>query len=375
MTRNRKRSCVGLFLLVAFLCLGLAIIWIGIPVLVEKSFGPPDFALTPWQVRQYGLRILLSKDQLLNPNGNGTIAAIPFEIKEGSSVTLIAGNLEKAGLIQNGKRFRDYLIYKGLDSKIRSGEYSIPGTATPIEIANLIRSDNPIVSWYIYPGWRAEEIGNSLEIAGIGISEQDFIRVVINPASLDLPIELKGLETLEGFLFPGQYQIKRDISAEGLVVTLVQRFITEAKPQIDAVMSRTGLTIPEIITMASIIQRESLVEDERPSIASVFYNRLDAGMKLETDPTVQYAIGYSSSAASWWKTPLDYTDLSIESPFNTYLHYGLPPHPISNPDLNSIIAVLNPAETPYFYFRANCDGSGTHVFSITFEEHLSKSCQ
>jgi len=375
MTRIKKRSCAGLFLFVAFLCLGAAIIWIGIPVLVEKSFGPPISSLTPWQTRQYGLRIWLSKEQLLNPNEGGNTAAIPFEIKEGSSVTQIAGNFEKAGLIQDGKRFRDYLIYKGLDSKIRSGEYSIPGTATPIEIANLIRSDNPIVSLYIYPGWRTEEIGDSLEIAGIGISEQEFIRVVITPASLDLPIEFKNLDTLEGFLFPGQYQIKRDISAEDLVVTLVQRFITEAKPQIDAGMSKTGLTMPEIVTMASIIQRESLVDDERPSIASVFYNRLDAGMKLETDPTIQYAIGYSSSSASWWKNPLDYADLGFESPFNTYLNYGLPPHPISNPDLDAILAVLHRAETPYFYFRANCDGSGTHVFSITFEEHVSKSCQ
>jgi len=98
-------------------------------------------------------------------------------------------------------------------------------------------------------------------------------------------------------------------------------------------------------------------------------------MKLETDPTVQYALGYSNEWGNWWKTPLKTKDLSVNSPYNTYNVYGLPPTPISNPDLASILAVAYPAESPYFYFRAKCDDSGYHDFSITFEEHLQKECK
>jgi UPF0755 protein len=267
------------------------------------------------------------------------------------------------------------LIYKGLDSKIRAGSYLIAASMPPIEIVEMIRSDSPIVSFYIYPGWRAEEIGESLAIAGIQVSQAEFMRVVNNPLLTQLPLEFKQLETLEGFLFPGQYELSRVITAEELVQLMVERFSGEAGQLISINGAQTGLTMAEIVTLASIIQRESLVSPERPTIASVFYNRLNVGMKLETDPTVQYAIGYSTESGSWWKKALTLSDLSIQSPYNTYVVYGLPPHPISNPDLDAINSVLFPIDSPYFYFRADCDGSRAHVFSETFEEHLSKSCQ
>ena len=111
-----------------------------------------------------------------------------------------------------------------------------------------------------------------------------------------------------------------------------------------------------------------------PLIASVFINRLNAGLKLDSDPTVQYALGYNSEDKSWWTNPLSLTDLKIDSPYNTYLYAGLPPGPIASPDLSALRAVAFPAQTPYYYFRAACDGSGKHEFSETFQEHLSKEC-
>jgi len=139
--------------------------------------------------------------------------------------------------------------------------------------------------------------------------------------------------------------------------------------------TRQGLTLTEGIKLASIIEKEAVIDDEKPLIASVFLNRLAQGMRLETDPTIQYALGFQTDVQTWWKSPLDVTDLSVDSPYNTYQVFGLPPSPICNPGLTSLMAAAFPAETPYYYFRAACDGSGRHSFAITFEEHLNNGCE
>ena len=137
---------------------------------------------------------------------------------------------------------------------------------------------------------------------------------------------------------------------------------------------RQGLDIYEGITLASIVEREAVISDERDLIASVFINRLKIGMQLEADPTVQYALGKQIDG-SWWKAPLSFDDLDIDSPYNTYRYPGLPPGPIANPGLESIEAVAFPAQSAYLYFRAACDGSGRHNFSTTFEEHQQFACE
>lgn len=375
MSIKRKSSCLIIGLIMLFVTLGVGILWVGIPVLVENEFGAPDPTLNKIQVWQYGSKIILAKNDLVSSVDPRAITSYPHTIVEGSSVSEITTRLEAAGLIRNGSAFRNYLIYKGLDSKIRAGDYLIAASMTPIEIVEMIKSDNPIVAFYVYPGWRAEEIAESLSVAGIQISTIEFMRVVNNPAITQLPQEFQKLVTLEGFLFPGQYQVNRVIKPEELVRLMVERFNEEAMQLIVSNQAQTGFTIAEIVTLASIIQRESLVSSERPTIASVFYNRLNIGMKLETDPTVQYAVGYSTESGSWWKKTLTVSDLLIQSPYNTYVVYGLPPHAISNPDLDAITSVLFPVDSPYFFFRADCEGSGAHVFSVTYEEHLSKSCQ
>ncbi len=375
MSRKRNSTCLVFGLIFILVALGAGILWVGIPVMVENEFGAPDPALNSIQIRQYGLRILLAKNDLLSSFDPTAFTPYPHTIEEGSTVSQISANLEAARLIRNGDAFRNYLIYKGLDSKVRAGNYLISASLTPIEIVEIIRADNPIVSLYIYPGWRAEEIGESLSVAGIQISMAEFMRVVNSPKETQLPEMFQKLDTLEGFLFPGQYEVNRGITPEELVRLMVEKFDQEAMPLIVQNQAQTGLTTKEIVTLASVIQRETLVSSERPTIASVFYNRLKIGMKLETDPTVQYAVGYTVDSGSWWKKALSVSDLSIQSPYNTYVVYGLPPHAISNPDLDSIASVLFPVESPYYYFRANCDGSGAHVFSVTFEEHLSKACQ
>jgi len=155
---------------------------------------------------------------------------------------------------------------------------------------------------------------------------------------------------------------------------LILEFNAHLSTDLLAGFEQQGLTLEQAVILASIVQREAMVSDEGPMIASVFYNRLAAGMKLDSDPTVQYAVGYNQSQATWWTNPLSFADLETISAYNTYQNFGLPPAPISNPGLAALQAVAAPADSPYYYFRALCDGSGKHVFAVTFEEHLQNAC-
>jgi UPF0755 protein len=156
---------------------------------------------------------------------------------------------------------------------------------------------------------------------------------------------------------------------------LLLEFSNTLSYEIKAGIEQQGLSLYEGVILASIVEREAILAEEMPIIASVFYNRLAIGMRLETDPTVQYAIGYNPGQGTWWTNPLSLSDLQIDSPYNTYLYPGLPPSPISNPSITALQAVAFPAQTPYYYFRAACDGSGRHNFSETYDQHLSNACE
>ena len=151
-------------------------------------------------------------------------------------------------------------------------------------------------------------------------------------------------------------------------------FETQVTPELRNGFITMGLDLCQAVTLASIVQREAVLEDEMPMIASVFYNRLNSGAVLASDPTVQYALGYNQSQSTWWTNPLSTQDLQIDSAYNTYIYPGLPPGPIANPGLAALRAVAFPAQTPYYYFRAACDGSGRHLFAETYEEHLKNAC-
>lgn len=375
MRRRRNQSCAGGILVVAFVILGLVIVWLAIPLLAEAAFGSPAPSLTGFTRWNYSSQVLLGRNDLIHPV-SAQPAEVEFEIQSGESVNSVATRLEAQGLIADARDFRAYLIYTGLDSRIKAGKFKLAASMTGIEIANAIQSTySPVVSFYIYPGWRAEEIAAALPTSGIEVSPDDFLRLVRDPTLMTTPSLVSSFPSAEGFLFPGDYEIDRKISPEGLILTFIDRFQSSVGSEIPTAFENQGLSLYEGITLASIIQRETFEDQERAKIASVFYNRLANHMKLETDPTVQYSLGYSDAWGDWWKTPLTADDLRVQSPFNTYQVYGLPPAPISNPDLPSILAAAYPEQTPYFYFRAKCDDSGLHDFSVTFEEHLSKGCQ
>jgi UPF0755 protein len=228
------------------------------------------------------------------------------------------------------------------------------------------------VNFVILPGWRMEEIAGSLPTSGLSISPDDFLQAArTSYPEYDF---LSGVNTTEGFLFPDSYIIPRDVTVDALVNGFLRNFTLHLTPELRQGFEKQGLTIYQAVTLASLVERESMKDEEQPMIASVYLNRLRQGMKLDADPTVQYALGYNVLQNSWWTSPLSLIDLQFNSPFNTYLNEGLPPTPIANPGLDALQAVAFPAETNYLYFRAKCDGSGYHEFSETFDEHLANGC-
>jgi UPF0755 protein len=174
---------------------------------------------------------------------------------------------------------------------------------------------------------------------------------------------------------PGEYYFDREITSSEFIRSLIQRFEENVSIGLKTAIEEKGLTLSEAVILASIVERESVVDEEMPMIASVFLNRYYIGMKLDSDPTAQYAAGYNEEQDTWWTNPLSLDDLKINSAFNTYVTIGLPPHPICNPSLQAIQAVAYSADTPYFYFRARCDSSGKHEFARSYEEHLLNGCE
>jgi UPF0755 protein len=284
--------------------------------------------------------------------------------------------LEEAGLISSAGAIQNYLVYSGLDKTIQAGEYRLSPRMTPLEIAHVLQDATPEeVTFNVLPGWRAEEIAASLPTSGMTFTPEELIAVVSKPkADNPLRSELPEGASLEGFLYPGSYQVKRNISPQAFVDLMVDQFRAHLSDELRMGFERQNLSLYQAVTLASIVQREAVIADEMPTIASVFINRLQAGMKLDSDPTVQYAIGFNPEQNTWWTNPLSTNDLQFNSPYNTYLNWGLPPGPIANPSLEALQAVANPAQTPYYFFRAACDGSGKHAFVETLEEQVRNAC-
>jgi len=376
MVKKRKVRILPLFILLFLLILaGLIVGIFSINQVITSEFGKPTKNLSLTQRILYPIELFLHREALTNPKNSSRVDQ-PFTIAQGESVSMICIRLEQSGLIEDAELLRTYLIYTGLDRQLQSGQFVLTPSMSSIQIASTLMDATPtevVVS--ILPGWRIEEVAVNVAGSGLAISQEEFISESYAPSSVYfsfLPID--NSPTLEGFLFPGTYMIPREEGIAYVLSEILSEFSANMDEDLLNGFERQGVSIYEAMTLASIVEKEAVVDDEKPLIASVFYNRLAQGMRLETDPTVQYALGFSDAWSTWWKSPLSSADLGVESPYNTYLVYGLPPTPICNPDLGSLRAVAFPAETPYLYFRAACDGSGRHNFSITFEEHLNNAC-
>lgn len=367
----RKLIAALLLLLLVFTCL-IGILFY-IPSRATQVYGPPVNTLSLSQRLQYSA-LLLWYDELLTRPRNLSGSEQVFTVDQGESVNSVASHLEEVGLIRNAEAFRAYLIYAGLDTSIQAGDYKLSAAMSTIDIARKLQDATPEdVNFVILPGWRMEEIAASLPTSGLSISPDDFLSAA-RTAYPEYDF-LAGADTTEGFLFPDSYDVPRGVTADVLVNGFLRNFTLRLTPEIMQGFEDQGLTIYQAVTLASLVEREAVQNEEKPLIASVYLNRLRQEMKLDADPTVQYALGYNILTQNWWTSPLTLIDLQVNSPFNTYLNTGLPPTPIANPGLEALRAVAFPAESNYLYFRARCDGSGFHEFAVTFEEHLANECQ
>lgn len=375
MTPHRKSSSTSLIaaVLVLALCIligAITAILINVPRSAARLFGPPAAGLSTYQKTIYSFR-LLSNQAALNTPLDSSASSQPFTINAGESVNSIALRLEQAGLVADAQLFRYYLIYSGIDTSIQAGKYQLSAANTAVEIAQSLQdATSDEVAFVILPGWRAEEIAAVLPTSGLTISERRFLQMVESP-DVSFPPGLNNLDALEGYLLPGVYVFKRDVSVEAFIYQLLFQFDELVVDDLRNRYVRQGLSLQEAVILASIVQREAVIEDEQPMIASVFFNRLANGMKLDSDPTVQYAV---ARPGNWWPNPLTLKDLRTDSVYNTYLYPGLPPGPICNPGLSALRAVAYPADSPYLFFRARCDGSGLHSFARTYQEHLDNAC-
>jgi len=350
-----------LVLLLVALCL-LAGIAATIPARTAEVFGPPAANLSTAKLYQQSLVLLFSQNTLFEtyPENNTEIL---FPIEPGDSLDEILIGLTHLGLIRHTSDFRAYLIYSGIDTRIQPGEYLFSPGLSEMEVAQILSGPAaPLTTVSILAGWRAEEIAETLADLGLDIHSDQFLEIVQE-------------EKKEGYLSPGIYQVSREISAKSLVDLFYERFIAQINPEIETLISEQGLSLDEAVILASIVEREAILEEEMPLIASVFLNRLRGDINLGADPTVQYALGYNESQDVWWTNPLSLDDLKLPSSYNTYENPGLPPGPICNPSSTALDAVADPTSTTYLYFRAACDGSGLHIFAETFEEHLGNACE
>jgi UPF0755 protein len=296
---------------------------------------------------------------------------IRVEIETGSTVRQIGRELEDAGAIRSATAWELWMRWANLEPKV--GIYDLDPRWNVPRIADQLHSGRVVeIPFTIPEGWRIQQMAEYFERLG-WFSAADFVAATRKNYRAEFPWLPPHLPTLEGWLFPDTYQLPLDRQTpEAVVQIMLQRFAQAALPlypTTPTASSSQTLSMKEWVTLASIVEKEAVVAEERPEIAGVFRNRLRLGMTLGADPTVEYGLNIRQTA----DRPLTYAEVQTPSPYNTYLNPGLPPTPIASPGLSSLEAALAPADTPYLYFVARYDGS--HVFSETLGEHLAAQTQ
>jgi UPF0755 protein len=373
--RSRGWTCFGLlaFSVACGLLAGAALIGVTLTD-SAAALGPADPSLDPIQRGLLAGYLTLRREALDQPAGDPQ-PPIDLEILPGDSASMVVQRLKESGIVHQPLLLQAYLRYLGADRTIQAGYYSLSGGMTHRELALALQhASTPAIVFTVPEGWRREQIAEALPEAQAPFSAQQFLEASQSGSLLpSLAAELPDPAGLEGFLFPDTYHLTQDSKPADLVAAMLETFERRVDQELRGAFAQQGLSLYQAVTLASIIEREAVITDERPRIASVFLNRLAQGIKLDADPTVQYALGRQPDGA-WWKTGLSLEDLQFDSPYNTYLYAGLPPSPIANPGLASLRAVAYPETSPYLYFRAACDGSGRHTFAETFDQHLQNAC-
>ena len=310
-------------------------------------------------------RVLLSALSLLTVLSCGT-SQKPARVilPAGASFSAVTDSLKARGVISDSRTFKLLARVRGIDRSVHAGVYEFPAGTSPWQVLTMLATGKKAALRFTVPeGLTIPEV-STLAAEKLGIRADSFTAAardsVTASAVLGTPVP-----SFEGFLRPETYLVPADINARELVRVMAEGFKSEWKPTWNARLDSLKMNRLHLVTLASIVEGEARADEERETIAGVYHNRLRIGMALQADPTVQYAIMLKRGRK---KSRLFIRDYAFPSPYNTYLHPGLPPGPVNSPSRRSIEATLYPASVKYLYFVAGPDGR--HVFSRTYNEHL-----
>jgi UPF0755 protein len=294
-------------------------------------------------------------------DGGRPPATVEVEVPDGAGTMEVARRLEGAGLVRWPRLFTAYVALRGAEGDLKAGRYAFPeDVGWGRLVTALERGEVQTVAVTVPEGFTLRSIAPRL--ATVTDVSSDSVLALARDSALVASLGVSG-PTLEGYLFPDTYRFAEGVSPRVALRAMVRRYREFWTPERRALADSLGLSEGEVVTLASIVEAEARVAEERPVIAGVYLNRLETGMRLQADPTVQYVLGAR-------KARLLYRDIDsvADDPYNTYTHAGLPPGPIGSPGEASLQAVLQPADVPYLFFVARPDGS--HVFTRTQEEHV-----
>lgn len=298
------------------------------------------------------------------------------KIPSGTSVREIGQLLEEQGLIRNGTLFAYYAQSKGVGNRLQAGLYNFQVGQTIDELLLAMENGNAVVDairFTIPEGLHVEQIADRLAEQKL-IDKAAFLKEVNEgafpefPFVAQIPRNKDRKYRLEGYLFPETYEIEKGATEHEIIAKMLGQFQKELKPEWLQALKQRDMSLDQAVNLASIVEREVVVDKERPIVAGVFYNRIRDNWMLQSCATVQFVLGKQ-------RDRITYADLEIDSPYNTYIKPGLPPGPIASPGRASLEAVMHPAEHDYFFFVTKKDGSSEHYFSKTFEEHLAKDAK
>jgi UPF0755 protein len=288
---------------------------------------------------------------------------ILVSIPPGMSLDSATKTLAQRGVVRHPLLLKGIFYYQQTQSQLKAGEYVFDRPMTPLEVyGKLLRGEQQYRVLTIPEGTSTFDLGAIFEKEGF--PKADFEKALKSPAvDAELNTIEPSLKSTEGFLFPETYYLSKKDNAEKVVLIMLQEFKKRFRPEFNKRAAELGMNVVQVVTLASLIEKETGQESERPLIGGVFHNRLKKGMLLQCDPTVIYALRINNQ----YKGTITYADLKKESPYNTYVSPGLPPGPIANPGEESIRAALYPETTDKLYFVSKNDG--THHFSATLPEH------
>ncbi|MGC5326844.1 endolytic transglycosylase MltG [Brevibacillus sp. SYSU BS000544] len=313
--------------------------------------------------------------QLQAPAASGS-TPVNVTIPSGSSVREIGDILQKEGLIKNAALFSLYVRTKDVGNRLQAGNYHFQRGQSLDTLLESMASGEVVMQttrFTIPEGWNVEQIAKGLADKGI-VNKEKFLQEVNKGDFSDyafvksIPVKEGRKYRLEGYLFPETYEVKKGASEHEVIAKMLSQFQKEVKPEWITQLQKRDLSLDEAVTLASIVEREVVVDEERPVVAGVFFNRIRDNWMLQSCATVQFILGKQ-------RDRITFDDLKIESPYNTYLNPGLPPGPIASPGRASLAAVVQPAKHDFFFFVTKKDGSSQHFFSKTLEEHMARDAK